>query len=290
MDRDGTSTPIVDVGRIVDMPRVSHDGGHIAFRAPAPDCEIWVHEVERGVTSRVTREGDSHGIVWLPGDERLAFARVVQPPNWSIVASRADGSGPIESLLDPMVPRGFASSCTPDGQYLLICAETETGSDVYLGNADDKSVRPLLHSDFRESAAVFSPDGHFIAYVSDEDGSEDVYVQPFPALDSRHKISTGGGTDPVWSRDGKELFFVTDRALMVVETASDPNFVAGRARVLVEPAPANTGSSGLACYDVSADGQRFVMVRATSGASGTDMHVVLNWLDELRALAPIEKR
>jgi len=286
MDRHGQSTPIAEIGRIIDMPRVSGDGKRIAFRTPAPSCDIWVHDLDRGVTARVTHEGDSHGICWSPDDTRLAFARLEKPPGWTVFEAAADGSGRLEPLSPPTLQHAFVSSYSTDGKYILVGTSPESGSDVALVETMDRSTRPLLHSRFEERAAVFSPDGRRIAYVSDESGREEVYVQPFPALDARVKISTDGGADPVWSRDGKELFFRWDRKMMAVDVDAEPVFSARRPRVLFDCEFSSKGSSGLASYDVSADGERFVMVRERSGSSGAEVNIVLNWHEEVRELAP----
>jgi serine/threonine-protein kinase len=151
-------------------------------------------------------------------------------------------------------------------------------------------VAPLLHSRFRERAANFSPDGTHVAYVSDESGREEIYVQPFPALSNREQISTDGGADPVWSRDGKELFFRSGHRLMAVSVTLEPRFSAGRPQFLFETSFTARGNSGLAGYDVSGDGQRFVMVQQHAMQQGANVNVVLNWFEELRRLAPKEAK
>ena len=305
-DRTGRAEPIVEIDRIVDMPRLSYDARRIAFRAPAPNCDVWIHDLERGVTARLTREGDNHGIAWLPGDSRVAFARFdaaarsaagtapkadpVSFALWSVMASAVDGAGSVEALSTPSISRAFVSSVSPDGRHVLVGAYGEAGSDVMLLTVADKSVRPLLDSRFEEFAAVFSPDGRYLAYVSDESGKEEVYVRSFPALDVREQISTGGGTEPVWSRDGRELFFRRHREMLAVDVATAPAFTAGRPRVLFETDLSSRPSSNLASYDVSADGKRFLMVRERSSAGGADMNVVLNWFEELGTLSPQGER
>lgn len=286
VDRQGSSSQIVEVDKMIDMPRISHDGRRVAFRAPAPNCDIWVHDLERGVTTRLTREGDNHGIAWSPDDKRLAFARLEVPFQWGVRSTAVDGAGNVDVLSPPTIPRGFVSSFSSDGDFILVGAGLDTGGDVYLVTTKDQSVKPLLNSRFMERAAVFSPDGRYLAYVGDESGREEVYVQPFPALDAREQISTDGGAEPVWSRDGKELFFKSDRKMMVVDVVATSTFSAGRPRQLLETELSARGSSGLASYDVSPDGQRFVMVRERTGVEGAQLNVVLGWFKELGNMAP----
>jgi hypothetical protein len=288
VDRTGKTEPLVELGRIADNPRFSRDGRRIAFRAPAPDCEVWVHDLDRGVTTRITRDGDSHGNAWLPDDSRVASLRIIHPPEAAVIAVDTRGSGELVELLTvPSVERGFVSSCSPDGRFVLIGTANGGGFDVVLGEVTSKSSRPLFQSrGFMERAASFSPDGNHVAYASDEEGREEVFVQPFPTLDSRIKISVGGGRDPVWSRDGHELFFLSGRTMMVAAVVTSPAFSAARPQPLFEADFVQTWNSTMPSYDVSPDGQRFAMIRQRAGADAVEFHVVLDWLSELRALDP----
>lgn len=291
VDRQGQSSPIVEVERVIDTPRMSPDGRRIAFRSPGPTCDIWVHDIERGVTTRLTREGDNHGLAWFGDGRRIAFCRLGAPSLWNVMAASLDGTGDVEELLPPGIPRGFVSSVSYDAQLMLVGGTTsDTGEDVFLVNTKDKSVKPLLHTRFWEHAAVFSPDGKYMAYACNDSGKEEVYVQTFPALDSRVQISTDGGSQPIWSRDGKELFFKLDKKMMVVDVSLQPTFSAGRPRILWESDLSPRSNSGLGAYDVAPDGQRFVMVRDRSLAGGAEVNVVLNWFEELRAMAPKGKK
>jgi len=290
VDRQGKPESIADIERVADIPRLSHDGRHIAFRIPAPNCDIWVHDLQRGVNTPVTREGDNHGIAWSSDDRHLLFARLSAPQLWSVMAAAADGSGRVEEWTPAAIRRGFVSSVSRDAQFVLLNSTNENGEDVYLAHIADKKVTPLLNTRYRERAAVFSPDQSHIAYVSDQSGREEIYVQPFPSLNVREQISTNGGADPVWSRDGKELFFRSANKMMVVGVSMEPSFSAGRQQTLFEIDLTTRGTSGLAGYDVSCDGQRFVMVRQRAGEGGVNVNIVLNWFEELRALSPKEAK
>jgi serine/threonine-protein kinase len=140
---------------------------------------------------------------------------------------------------------------------------------------------PFLLTPFDERSPRFSPDGKRIAYVSDESGRNDVYVQPFPGPGPKWLVSTDGGIDPVWSRNGGELFYRQDDQLMVVPIAPQGDFSAGRPRRLFEIRfdPGDNGPN----YDVSRDGTWFVMPRSDRGAAPGALHVVLNWFGEVTA-------
>jgi hypothetical protein len=246
-----------------------------------------VHDLQRGVTTRVTHEGDNHGLAWSADDASILFARLGAPQLWRVMTTHANGVGQVEALSPAEVPRGFVSSISPDDNLVLLNSTGEDGENVFLANIKENSVQPLLISRFRERAAVFSPDGSCIAYVSDESGREEVYLSQFPALTDREQVSTNGGVDPVWSRNGKELFFRSGNSMMVVAVTSEP-FSVGRPEFLMKADFAARGNSGLAGYDVDGDGQRFIMVRARAGERGANVNIVLNWIEELRALAQSE--
>jgi serine/threonine-protein kinase len=160
-----------------------------------------------------------------------------------------------------------------------------TGQDIDLFTLEDRSVRPLIASKFEERAAVFSPDGKYIAYVSDESGQTEVYVQPFPSLDARTQVSTHGGMEPVWSPKGDALFYRSGGRMMAVAVATTASFSADRPEPLFEDVYA-ARASGIADYDVTQDGQRFVMIRERAEDNGAEVHIVLDWFTELLAAEP----
>src|SRR5262249_43329171 len=221
VDRKGEQTPIVEIPRPLDIPRLSPDGTHVAFRAPAPNCDVWVHDLSRGATTRLTLEGDNHGVVWMPDGRRVAFARQ-EGAITQILAQKTDGTGHVDVLVKGGPGSEFPSSSSPDGHSLLASGSGKTtGQDVVLltegKDSYDASRKPLLNSPFDEYEATFSPDGRWVAYVSNESGRPEVYLQPYPAMDSRQQVSTDGGIEPVWSRSGKELFFRLGRKMLGVE-------------------------------------------------------------------------
>ena len=152
--------------------------------------------------------------------------------------------------------------------------------DIWVVSAGGDPV-PFLITPFDERSPRFSPDGKWLAYVSDESGRNDVYVQPFPGPGPKWLVSTEGGIDPVWSRDGRELFYRKDDQMMVVSVAASGAFSAGRPRRLFE-IRFDAGDNG-PNYDVSPDGKWFVMPRRNQGAVPGELHLVLNWFGEVTA-------
>ena len=146
----------------------------------------------------------------------------------------------------------------------------------------DREAQPFLQTRFQEHSAVFSTDGHWLAYVSDESGQNEIYVQPFPGPGGKWQISSGGGTEPVWSASG-ELFFRSGDKMMTVEITTHPTLSPGKPSLLFEGQYARSGQAR-ADYDVTPDGQRFLMMM--DEATGSEINVVLNWFEELKRLVP----
>jgi eukaryotic-like serine/threonine-protein kinase len=190
----------------------------------------------------------------------------------------SNASGPDQPLLklngQPIV---FPSDWSSDGRFLAYYrTDPKTQLDIWvLPLAGDQKPIPFLRGDFNESQAQFSPDARWIAYVSDESGASEVYVQSFPTLTGKWQISTGGGTEPRWRRDGRELFYLApDRKLMSVIVKAGATFEADAPRALFEPVlPAGALRQ---TYSVSSDGQRFLLNTPLEGPSPS-MTLVINW-------------
>jgi len=193
----------------------------------------------------------------------------------------ADGSGGAERLTTSNHVQ-VAGSWSPDGQTLAF-EESVPGSgyDIGVFRLKDRKTQPFLQTRFNEIAPRFSPDGHSLAYASDESGRYEIYVQPYPGPGRKWQISTEGGTEPVWARNG-ELFYRSGDKFMVVETKTQPTFVAEKPKVLFE-GPYATYQT-MPAYDVTPDGQRFLLTKTDQNQE--QIHVVLNWFEELKQKAP----
>ena len=173
----------------------------------------------------------------------------------------------------------------PDGQVLTFVKTNPTSAyDIWLlSNEDDGTPSPFLATSFNENSAMFSPNGRWLAHDSDETGRVEVYVQPYPGPGARVQVSTGGGVRPVWSRDGRELFYRDGDQMMTVSVATSTagsTFTAGKPRLLFEGRYAPY-------FDVSLDGQQFLMIREES-AGTSELHIVLDWFEELKRLVPTD--
>ena len=164
----------------------------------------------------------------------------------------------------------------------------DTSNDIYeLSLRGDPTPRPLLKTPAYEGGPQLSPDGRWLAYASDESGRYEIYVQPYPGPSGKWQISTEGGTEPVWNRNGHELFYRSGNKMMTVDIATQPSFATGKPKVLFAgqyvPTPVTFPN-----YDVSPDGQRFLMLKASDQAQAapTQINVVLNWFEELKRRVP----
>lgn len=199
----------------------------------------------------------------------------------------ADGSGGAERLSDaPGVPQDISL----DGQLLAFQQnDPKTQRDISILSLRDRKADVFIRTPSTDVAPRFSPDGRWLAYVSDESGRPEVYVQPFPGSSGRWQISTEGGTEPVWNPNGRELFYRIGRQFMAVPVTLEPTFSPGKPIVLFEgDYIASEFPLTSAGYDVSRDGQRFLMVKEVEQPlSTTQINVVLNWFEELKRLVPI---
>jgi hypothetical protein len=154
-----------------------------------------------------------------------------------------------------------------------------------LSLAGDSAPRAVVTGPAFEGGPQFSADGRWMAYVSNESGQFQVYLRRYPGPDSRWQVSTDGGTSPLWNRTGRELFYRNGNKMMAVSVSTTPDVTLATPRVIFEQRYAYGSTIALTNYDVSADGQRFLMVKRESGVAY--LNVVLNWFSELARLAPV---
>ena len=270
-------------------PALSPDGRRVAVRGTeSANVDIWVHEVERAVKRRLTFDPsvDSRP-QWSPSGKEIAFQSWRQGQgNMDIFSRPADGTGEAVLMVGTdLTERPYHWSS--DGKYLLYQAEDpESKLDLWYlrRNEDNRGFEParFLRTPFSEFLANLSPDGRFVAYCSDESGQDEVHVQPFPEGGGKWQISTNGGCQPRWSKDGKELFYLEGDRLMAVQVATTSSFSFSSPAALFQDANL-VGDRGEIQYDVSADG-RLVLVGAAEGEEDKTLsiHVVENWFAEFR--------
>ena len=292
VSRNGTEQALAAPPRSYITPRISPDGRRVAMTIveQGNGNQVWLYDFGRDTLTRLTFGGGlSQTPAWTPDGKRIAFTSSKEgPPN--IFWQPADGSGGMERLTtsqDTEVPRSFS----PDGQLLAFMELSPTnGYDISVLRLTDRKVQPFLQTPINESVPIFSPDGHWLAYISDESGRFEVYVQPFPGPGGKYQISTDGGTEPVWNANGKELFYRSGEKMMAVDITTQPGFSVGKPKMLFQgpyvPTPFTFPN-----YDVSPDGQRFLMLKSSEqAASLTQIVVVQNWFEELKQKVPTGKK
>ena len=243
------------------------------------DADVWVVDIGRGTLTRITHEdGEDHSAVWTPDGRRVTYSST-RADRSRVRQKSADGSGSEEELFVTDSHRHLGGWA--DGSTLLTDASTPNGSDLRTVTVGEKGSDTLyLETTFNEGNLRLSTDARWVAYTSNQSGRPEVYVQAFPGPGGRSQVSTDGGTEPVWARSGRELFYREGDKMMAVAVESGPAFKAAAPRALFEGRYATLGW-GEANYDVSPDG-RFLMLRSEAQPPATELHLVVNWFAELQ--------
>jgi len=285
--RNGAEQPVAAPARAYVYPRLSPDGQRVGVSIAEEETQTWLYDFSRETLTRFTYEGHvNQNAIWTPDGKWIAI-QSNREGTMNIFRQRTDGSGGPEHLITSEY-NNFPMSWSHDGQ-LLAFAEVNpaSGYDIWVLRMSDHKAQAFLRTPFNESVPLFSPDGHWLAYISDESGRFEIYVQPYPGPGGKWQISTEGGAEPLWNPNGRELFYRSGDKMMAVDIATQPSFSAGKPRVLFEGRyhPAYGTATN---YDVSPDGQRFLMIKPNEAgeAAPTQINVVLNWFEELKRRVP----
>ena len=278
VSRQGAEQPLNEVARSYANPRLSPDGSRILVQAG----DLWIQDVTRSTFTRLTpRDAVINAFpMWLPDGRRVIYR---SPGGLRI--QDADGSSNGQTVTGTS-DYDYPAELAADGDTLVFMRSTqETSFDIMkLSLRNPTEIRPLLQTSAYEGGARLSPDGRWLVYISNESGQNEVYLRPFPALDRRWTISTQGGTQALWNPNGKEIFYRNGDKMMAVDLTTTPEVKLSAPRVLFEQRYAFGAGITMANYDVTRDGQRFIMVKDESGAAR--LNIVLNWLSELTRMAP----
>ena len=290
--RDGTAREIDPGWSVVGNPGVtslarSSEAARLAISIQDPEgaWHLWVKQLDTGPLTPVTFDGrDNRRAIWSPDGRSLTFIsnRAGLGDLWT---KRADGTGPAELVLDRtgIIGEGLYA---PDGAWLVFREGSNEAADIYAMRLADSVVVPLVVTEFLERTVSFSPNGRWLAYVSNRSGREEVYVRPFPpdAGSDLVTVSTNGGIEPVFSHSGRELFYRSGaNELVAVQFTEDSTFTPVQEDVLFSMDDYLI-SNGRPMYDVSPDDQSFVMLRI-DGFADSELVLVENWAEELRERA-----
>jgi dipeptidyl aminopeptidase/acylaminoacyl peptidase len=269
-------------------PSLSPDGSRLAVvRGTGGETgDIWIKQLDEGPGNKLTQEGSRNASPsWVPDGRSVTFSSNVAGP-FDLWTERADGSAQAVSQFRAK-QNIFGSHWSRDGKWLVFqTSEWSHGSGEILGIRPglDTVPVPLVTSRFREVSPAPSPDGRWLAYTSDESGQYEIYVVPFPnTAAAKWVVSTHGGTEPRWSHAGSEVFYRDASGnLVAVEVKTRPTFSVGRSATLF-PAAGFAAFQFGPQYDVSANDQRFLMIRPLAASGPDQLIVVENWFEELKA-------
>ncbi len=279
-DRSGTQLGTVGLQADYLSLRLSPDEKRVAVARtdpPAVAADLWLIELARGVASKLTSEPSMDDFpVWSPDGSQIAFSSTREGA-MNLYRKLSSGAGKEEGLLKSNQAE-HAQDWSPDGRFILYRTYgVKTKSDIWvLPMFGDRKPYPFLDREFDEPFARFSPDGRWVAYTSDETGTSEVYVREFQGSGRSWRVSINGGSLPRWRRDGKELFYFSGEKLMAVDVkAGGSSFEPGVPKLLFE-------KNGTRNYDVSGDGQRFLVAVPVEESSSEPITVVLNWTADLK--------
>ena len=286
VDRQGVGTPLVEERGNFLSPRYSPDGTKVAVGRlmGSGRREIWVYDLMSGARIRLTTGGDNGMPIWGPDGDRITFWK-----DFETIQSKVVGGDEVEELHQSLNPI-FPGSWTPEGDVLIFEEiHPETRSDIWV-LSEEGEANPWIATEFNEGTPQLSPDGRWLAYVSNESGRYEVYVQAYPGTSEKMTVSTDGGFEPVWSPDGRELFYSIGGRVMVVSIQTTPVFRSNRPRQLFESPYISAATIAVRArtYDVAPDGQHFLMIEGGEEEGANRLHLVLNWFEELERLVPTE--
>jgi serine/threonine-protein kinase len=294
VDRNGKEQPLAAPPNAYGAPRISPDGTRVALTVGAGEPDIWIWDLVRKTMTRLTFDKQNSYSLWTPDGKRIAYASMREDTKDTSVGvywKAADGTGVDEKLASAPDRQFLPGSWSSDGRTLVVVEATGGGNDHIgmLSMEGDRNYRPLLHEKYNEFRPQISPDGQWMAYMSDESGQDEIYVRPFPDVNNgRWQVSTGGGSTPLWAPNGRELLYRSGDSVIAVSVQTEPAFRLGTPKTLFR----GTYVTGVA-WDISPDGKRFLMIKelasATTATEGPrKINIVLNWFEELKQRVPVK--
>ena len=281
-DRSGKQVGALGPPGLYGNPAIAPDGRRVAFEQTDKDgrhLDIWVRDLASDAVVRITfRRGLNEHPVWGPGGKQLAFSSN-EDIAWGLNQKNTDGSGAEQEVLHPTTGRVTFWDWSRDGKYRLVGKDEE----LFYQSVEGQGLKALLPGKSATRNAQFSPDGQWIAYSSNETGTWEVYVSPFPSVSSKWLVSRGGGEEPRWRRDGKEIYYLsTEGKVMAVAVRTDIKFESGTPVTLFQTHLRQSISAmDVVSYDVSADGQKFLINSKVDAPSAAPLSFILNWTSEM---------
>src|SRR5467141_50450 len=284
-DRSGKLAGTVGMPGSYDNVRLSPDGHRVATDQTDPDgrkVDIWIHDPARGTARRLTFDPAlDQTPVWSPDGKQILFSSN-RTASIQLILRNADGAGPEEQVADPGASGSVVVEVwdwSRDGKYVLF----KKGNELWYLSWPQRVTKPLLQAKWTLRNAQFSPDGRWMAYASNETGNMEIYVSPFSSGNGKWQISSGGGQEPRWRQDGKELFYVSaEGKMMAVAVTTGASFESGSPVALFQTHRRQPVSSqDVFSYDVSGDGQRFLIATKVDEPNAAPLSILLNWASEI---------
>jgi serine/threonine-protein kinase len=296
VDRNGKEEPISAPSNGYNHPKISPDGTRVAVTIGiAGDSDIWIWDLVRKTMTRLTFEKNNEYSLWTPDGKRIVYcSHRGEGGHGDVYWKTADGTGEDEKLAS--VPdRGLRPwSLSSDGKTLVMEEYLSGKMDIgMLSMEGDRKYRPLLqHEKYSEGRPQISPDGRWMAYMSDESGQNEVYVRPFPEVSNgRWQVSTGSGNSPLWSPNGRELLYLSSDSVMAVAVQTEPTFSLGTPKALFRLTYVGVSSTTGMPWEISPDSKRFLMLKEAGSSAGggpQKINIVLNWFEELKQRVPVK--
>ncbi len=288
-DRSGKKLGTVGQAALYSNPALSPDGTRVAVgirETGTGNRNLWILDLKRGTASRLTFDSaDDLNPVWSHDGSQILFSST-QTGTRDIYEKAASGLGASQLVFDSKDQQKSLDDWSSDGRYVVYDITAAPTSLWILPLFGDRKPFPFVQGNFGARQARFSPNGRYIAYASNETGTYQIYVQTFPEPSGKWQVSTAGGVNPEWRRDGKELYFLSNAGLMAVDVdTTGPQFEVGIPKPLFNADfVAGNGGAGFlnAPYRVAADGQRFLVVTSTEEQNNSPITVVLNWMADLK--------
>jgi serine/threonine protein kinase len=290
VDMNGKAQSLMAPANAYLHPRVSPDGTRIVVATDTgTESAIWILEVSgNSLPSRLTFEGNNQAPIWSPDGQWITF-QSDRDGRGGLFRQRADGSGSAERLTtsEPMQAH-FPYSWSPDGKTLTFRVAADAANHIWTWSNDDRTTKLLMPGAPAAVTSEFSADGRWLAYASNELNpmAHQVFVQPFPLTGAKYQVNPMTASTPVWSRDGKRLFFAFANRIFSATIQTTPTFTAGQS-VEIKLPNIMPSSAQLRHYDLMPDGKHFLVVLQTAADGAqqapTQINIVLNWLDELKA-------
>ncbi len=287
VDRSGVAQVVATEPHVFWDPRLSPNGERIAIFSRTLGTEVWIYERTQGTLMRMTvNPGEDETVTWSPNGQWIAFASTRPDQPRAVFRTPSDGSG-AEEILWTSDHHVHVESWSPDGQALILTEiDPQTREDLWVLHLEDDPVaQPLIQTAFREFGGRVSPDGRWLAYVSDESGRLEVYVQAYPDLGQKVPVSKGGGTQPVWGASGRTLYYRGEESVMEVTMTPGERFKVSSTEPLFMDRYVRGGNH--TNYDVAGDGEQFLMIEGEDAENPwTSLSVVLNWLEDVKQRVP----